>query len=358
MPLQPPFEIPHSRPWLPGGEIEAIRRVLESGYLGPGSEAAAFESELGRLLGGLGVVALQSGTSALHLALLALGVGYGREVVLPSWSCAALLNAVYYVGAYPRLADVDPATGALTPETVRAVLTPAVRAIVSVHPFGHPAPIADLAALGIPLVEDCAMACGADYDGHPAGSRGDVAVFSFYATKVLATGQGGAFASRDPARVERVRDLIRHDERESYAVRFNYALSDLPAALGRVQLSRLPEALRRRRALAARYARALEGIPGLRLPDDPKGCHLFYRYVIRTDGESSGLAGIMAESGVEAKRPVFRPLHRYLGQDPAKFPGTESLNRTALSIPLYPALSDDQADRVAAAVRDGVRRPR
>jgi dTDP-4-amino-4,6-dideoxygalactose transaminase len=330
--------IPHSRPTIGREEERAAVRALRSGMVGGGEEVDRFEQELGRLVGGRRATAVHTGSAALHLALLGLGVGPGDRVVLPSYTCAAVLNAVHYVGAEPILADVLPDTSNLDPSDVRVRLRARTKAVIAPHMMGRPAPIRELRELGVPVVEDCAMALGGD-----VGREGDVSVFSFYATKMMATGHGGAVLARDRAAAGRIADLVEYDNREDYRVRYNYRMSGLVAAVGRAQLAKVSEFVKRRRRIADYYHRTLE------LGEPPPG-HVFYRFVLRV-GPVGRFVRFMASRGIECKRPVFRPLHRYVAGPSGEFPGAEELHRHWASVPLYPSLHREEMERVAEAVR-------
>lgn len=330
--------IPHSRPTLGGEEERAVLRVLRSGQPGGGPEVERFEREMERFLGGGHATAVQTGSAALHLALLAIGVRPGGRVVIPSYTCAAVMNAVRYAGAEPVLADADPATCNLDPADVRRRLRRGTQAIVVPHMFGRPAPVGDLRRLGVPVIEDCAMAVGG-----PVGREGEISVFSFYATKMMATGHGGMVVCRDARHHAAVRDLVEYDNREDYKVRFNYRMSGLAAALGRAQLARVPKFVKARRRIADYYYKAIRRGP-------PPPGHVFYRFVLVQVGLPS-LIRYMARHGIECKRPVFRPLHRYFGPAAGDFPGAEELHRDCLSYPLYPSLRPSERNRVARALR-------
>jgi perosamine synthetase len=334
--------IPHSRPSLGPEEERAAIRALRSGQIGGGTEVDAFERELEKRLGGGRATAVHTGSAALHLALLAIGVHPGDRVVLPTYTCAAVLNAVKYAGAEPILADVLPETANLDPGDVRRRLRPGTKALIVPHMMGRSAPLAELRRLGVPIVEDCAMALGGD-----VGLEGEVSTFSFYATKMMATGHGGAVVSRDRSIAARVRDLVSYDQREDYRVRYNARMSGLVAAVGRAQLAKLPEFVKRRRRIADYYCETLG------LGEPPPG-HVFYRFVLRV-GSVDRFVRDLALRGVEAKRPVYRPLHRYFAAARGEYPGAEELHRSWASIPLYPSLRDAEVRRVALAVRDVLR---
>jgi dTDP-4-amino-4,6-dideoxygalactose transaminase len=322
---------------------------VRTGSLAQGAEVAAFEEELGVFLGLAPGVAVSSGTAALHLALLGLGIGPGDEVILPSYVCVSPLHAIEYVGAVPRLADIDPASYNLDPGDVRRKLRGRTKAIIVPHLFGRPAELAELLAIGVPLIEDCAQALGAAYGTRPAGSVGTVSVLSFYATKLLTTGEGGMVLSRDQRLLRRLRDLRDYDERTRHIERFNYKLTDFQAALGRSQLHRFPRMLSRRRAIARRYCRGLADLP-LRLPAaDAARTHAYHRFVLGLRGPAPALARRLEGLGIAARRPVFRPIHATLGLD--GFPGTDEAFRHALSIPIYPALTRREEAGVIRALR-------
>ncbi len=347
--------VPHSRPTLGAAEARALARVIRSGQIAQGPLVERFEEALAQRLGVGNAAAVSSGTAALHLALLALGVGPGDEVILPSLVCAAPLHAIWAVGARPRLVDCDPATANLDAGATRKAVGRRTKAIIVPHAFGLPADLAELCALGPPVIEDCAQALGAAYRGRPAGAIGDLCVLSFYATKVVATGEGGMVLSNRRPWIHRVRDLRSYDERATLRPRFNYKMTDLAAALGLCQLARLDAFVAKRRALAAAYDRALGGAP-LRLPARPGDReHGFHRYVVGV-GARGGAGRILAAleaQGIAARRPIFRPLHAALKL--AGFPGAAEAWRTMVSLPIYPTLTRAQVARVAQALRGACR---
>ena len=323
---------------------------MRRGWVGPGPEVAAFEREVAERCGTAAAAAVSSGTTALELALRVLDVGAGHEVIVPSYVCDALHHAVRRVGATPVLADADPATLSLSAKDARARLTPRTRCLILPHAFGLAADVEPFLALGVPVVEDCAQALGARLAGRPVGSFGALAVCSFYATKLVTTGEGGAVAGPE-ALVARVRDLRDYDEREDLAPRFNAKLSDLAAALGRSQLARFDGFLARRRAIAGRYRARLGGLPCV-TPSDVGPRHVYHRFVLELERAPETVQAALAARGVAARRPVFRPGHRALGLD--GFPEADRLWRRALSIPCYPSLADAEVDAVAAALREAL----
>lgn len=336
--------IPHSRPSITEHDVERVAAVVRSGQLAQGPEAAALEGALASRLGAAAAAVVASGTTALELALRALDVGAGHEVLIPSYVCDALHHAVTRSGARPVLVDADPETLSLSAKDAQARLTRRTRAVIVPHAFGLVVDLAPFLALGVPVIEDWAQALG----GRPAstGAAGALGVCSFYATKMIAAGEGGAVVG-SAALVARVRDAREYDERERLAPRMNAKLTDMQAALAHSQLGRLDAFVARRRAIAARY-RARLARADCRLPVEGDRPHVFHRFVIGLDGDPAVVQAALAARGIAARRPVFRPLHRALGLD--GYPEADRLWSTALSIPCYPALGDAEVDEVADAL--------
>ncbi len=338
--------IPHSRPTLGTEEVRIVSEVINSGNISQGEKVEQFEICLAREIGTSGAVACSSGTAALHLVLLGMDIGPGDEVIIPSYVCSALLNAVSYVNAIPVLAEVDPQTHNIDRSDVKRRLTPRTKAIIAPHLFGMPADMDGLVSFGVPVIEDCAQAVGTLSNGRPAGGLGYAAIFSFYATKVITTGEGGMVLSGSKDLLERIRDLREYDQKESHSVRYNYKMTDIQAAMGLAQLQRLPSFIARRREFAEIYFRAFEGSE-LDLPPRDEG-HIYYRFVIRLKKDAGPLISYMADSGIECARPVFSPIHRYLKID--GYPVTEQVWLRSISLPIYPSLTKEQADQVETAV--------
>ena len=322
--------------------------VVRRGWVAPGPEVSAFEHELAARLGTEAVAAVSSGSAALELALRALGVGPGHEVVIPTYVCDALYHAVGRTGATPVLVDADRVTLSVSAVDARTRLTPRTRCIIVPHAFGMAADLRGLLALGVPVIEDCAQTLAARLDGRPVGSLGALAVCSFYATKLLTTGEGGAVAG-PAALIERVRDVRDYDERDDLVPRVNAKLSDLAAALGRSQLARLDAFVARRRAIAARYRERLRDVPCVS-PADLGERHVYHRFVVEVDRPPDAVRTSLAARGVAARRPVYRPAHQALGRE--GFPEADRLWRRALSLPCYPTLTDAEIDTVAAALAE------
>ena len=345
--MSEPF-IPHSRPALGEAEAKAVAEVVRGGWIAQGRQVAAFERALATVTGQEQGVAVSSGTAALYLALMALGVGADDEVVIPSYVCTALWHAVRLTGGKPVLVDIEPATYHLSPQAVTRVLTRRTKAMIVPHMFGLPADVLTLKSHGIPLIEDCAQTLGVAVLGTPVGGLGELAVCSFYATKLLTVGEGGMVLGRDASVVGRVRALRQYDEQETLEAAFNYKMTDMQAAIGLCQVARLESFLARRRAIAARYHGAVRQA-GLTPPRIPAGLeHGYYRYVVRLPKAVGPALDRARALGIGCRRPVYLPIHRYL--ELAGFPETDAAWEQTLSVPLYPALTDHEVDRVISAL--------
>ena len=342
--------IPHSRPSVDEVEMHALQNVLTSGQLAQGPQVNGFEDELGSFHGLPPGVATSSGTAALHLALLSLGVGPGDEVLLPSYVCSAPLHAVYHSGATPVLVDVDPATGNMDPDDLKKRLTSKSKAIIAVHLFGLPADMDDILALGLPVIEDCAQSLGANLGGQMLGTLGAISICSFYATKLITTGEGGMLLSRDSKILSMARDLRDYDKRDSFAIRFNYKMTDLQAGLGRSQLGKLEGFLGQREKLASVYTEQLATLP-CTLPLAQEG-RIYYRYVVSVQGNITELIQKLLNMGIEVARPVYRPLHRYFNL--GGYPGAEMAWKSHLSLPIHPSLTSQDVHRVCHALQQAL----
>jgi len=338
--------IPHSKPTLGPEEAKAVSAVIESGRIAAGEQVGRFERAFEKFLGVDYAVSTSSGTSALHLTLLAMDVRPGDEVIMPSYVCSALLNAVNYIGAAPILVEISPDTYNLDAADVKKRLNRRSKAIIVPHLFGLAADMKPILELEVPVIEDCAQAAGAVYRRQPVGAFGQAAVFSFYATKVMTTGEGGMVVSNSSKIAERIRDLTSYDRRKNYKIRFNYKMTDIQAALGLVQLGRLASMIKRRQAIAQKYSSAFSGLD-LKLPPSETG-HIYFRYVLGLHAESAPWIQALARKGVACERPIHLPLHRHMNLK--GYPVTEKAWQNSLSIPIYPLLTDENLQSVIDAV--------
>ena len=340
--------IPHSKVVLDKRDLASVTKVLRSGLLTQGKYVSALEAKAASFIGVNYAVAVSSGTAALHLSLLSLGIGHGCEVIIPSYVCTALLNAVNYVRATAVLVDIDPATYNITIEGIKEAITKRTRAIIVPHMFGLPADIEPIVSLGIPVIEDCAHSVGAKFRGRYTGSFGLLSVFSFYATKMLGAGEGGMVLSNDRDLIETVRDLREYDEKTTYAVRYNYKLTDIQAALCESLLKKIPSFIEKRREIAGLYDNGLRDV-GAKFPVVPGGReHVYYRYVVPLE-DPLPFVEEMGKRGVECRRPVFKPLHKYL-QLPG-YPMTDNAWEKAVSIPIYPSLKREEVCLIVDAMK-------
>jgi dTDP-4-amino-4,6-dideoxygalactose transaminase len=345
-------------------EIDAaIGGVLDSGQFVLGDEVAAFEREFAAYCGGGEAVAVNSGTSALHLALLAVAVGPGDEVITVPFTFIATVSSILYAGATPRLVDIDPVHFTMDPAALEAAITPRTRAIVPVHLYGQPADMDPILAVarrhGIAVIEDAAQAHGAEYHGRRCGSIGDIAAFSFYPGKNLgAYGEGGAVVTRNPEYADAVRLLRNWGERTRYEHRvkgFNCRMEAFQGAILRVKMRYLERWTDARRSRAALYRQRLEG-SAIAPPVERERCrHVYHVYTVRVS-DRAGCQALLRERGIQTgihyPTPVhLQPAYADLGYGPGDFPVSERAASEVLSLPMFPELTEPQVDEVAAAVR-------
>jgi perosamine synthetase len=350
--------IPAARPLIGDEERAAVDRVLRSGMLTSGPEVAAFESEFSaQLLDGRACLAVSSGTSGLHLGLLAAGVGPGDEVIVPSFTFAATANTVALTGATPVFVDIEPEHFCLDADAVEAAVTPRTKAVMPVHLYGHPADMTRLQAVaerhGLAVYEDAAQAHGASWLGRPVGTFGEFAMFSLYPTKNMTSGEGGmvSCATDEVARMVRLlRNQGMERRYENEVVGFNARMTDIHAAIGRVQLGKLAGWTAQRQQNAKFLDANLRGVVTPPVADG--AVHVYHQYTIRVPEDRDGFAEALAQEhgvGTGVYYPV--PNHRLpsfgLTLD---LPETERAAAEALSLPVHPSLSEDDLATIAAAV--------
>jgi dTDP-4-amino-4,6-dideoxygalactose transaminase len=349
--------IPAAKPEIGAEERAAVDRVMQSGMLAQGPEVAAFEQDFSKLVNGLHSVALNSGTSALHMAFLAGGVGPGDEVIVPSFSFAATANSVALTGATPVFADIELDTFNLDPAAVEAAITPRTKAVMPVHLYGHPAamgPIGEIAAKhDLQVYEDAAQAVAASLDGTPVGAFGLAASFSFYPTKNMTSGEGGMVTtpSAELARAVRVlRNQGMEKRYENEVVGFNTRMTDIHAAIGRVQLTKLAGWTAKRQANAAFLNEHLEGV--VTPPTAPGAVHVFHQYTIRVvDHDRDAFAAELEKRGVGSGVYYPTPIHRLPSfRLDVDLPVTETATTQVLSLPVYPALTQGELETIVEAV--------
>ncbi|MGH2861173.1 MAG: DegT/DnrJ/EryC1/StrS family aminotransferase [Solirubrobacteraceae bacterium] len=359
--------IPLARPVLGEPEERAVLEVLRSGQLSLGPKGPEFERTFAARVGARCASAVSSGTAGLHLALRAVGVSDGTEVITTPFSFVASANVAIYERARPVFADIDPVTLNLDPQAAAAALSERTAAIMPVHVFGYPADMAALERLGPPIVEDACEALGGVYaDGGPIGGRGHLTVFAFYANKQMTTGEGGVVVSPDAVLKQRL-DSERNQGRapdmgwlDHDRLGFNYRLSDIACALGLAQLERLESLLAARARVAGLYREALTGIEGLGLPCADRGLARrgWFVFVVQLPRGLDRDAAIrsLSSQGIPAK-PYFPAIHlmsyyrESFGHRPGEFPVCEDVAARSIAIPFFPQMTEGQVARVAQALR-------
>ncbi|QCU79300.1 DegT/DnrJ/EryC1/StrS family aminotransferase [Citricoccus sp. SGAir0253] len=357
--------IPVAKPLIGAEERQAVDRVMSSGMVAQGPEVAAFEQEFSDVLvPGVHSVAVNSGTSALHLGLLAAGIGAGDEVIVPAFTFAATANSVALTGATPVFADIDPATFCLDPAAAAAAVTANTRAIMPVHLYGQAADMTAFSRLaaekGLLILEDAAQAHASTWEGRRVGTFGSFAAFSLYPTKNMTSGEGGMVTTGDEELARSIRVLRNQGMEKQYrneVVGLNNRMTDIHAAIGRVQLTKVLDWTARRQANAAVLDEALSSVHGVATPVvDSRAGHVYHQYTIRLDGAStedrdSFVAALRDEHGVGAGVYYPVPVNRLDSfAVEADLPHTERAAREVVSLPVHPSLEAVDLERIATAV--------
>ncbi len=364
--------VPLSSPDITEKEIEAVTGVLQSRYLALGPKMEQFERQMAALAGRRFGVAVNSGTSGLHLLVRALEIGEGDEVITTPFSFIASANCILFERARPVFVDIDPDTLNMDPALTKTAVTPRTRALLPVHAFGQPAAMGPLMEIaerhGLKVIEDACEAIGAHYRGRPAGSFGDGSVFAFYPNKQITTGEGGVVLTDDEKIAFLCRSMRNQGRGEGGGwldherLGFNYRLDELSCALGLVQLQRLPEILARREAVAEKYNQLLAEIPGVTIPHiSPEVKMSWFVYVIRlAQGiDRDRVLKLMQERGVQC-RPYFTPIHlqpfyrKQFGFKEGDFPVTEAVGRAVLALPFSTIMQEEQINFVVESLRETI----
>ncbi|PIR92257.1 hypothetical protein COU01_02790 [Candidatus Falkowbacteria bacterium CG10_big_fil_rev_8_21_14_0_10_44_15] len=346
-------KISHNKPTIGQAEERAVRRVLQSAWVAQGEEVEKFENEFRAFLKQQSgqAVAVSSGTAALYITLISMGIGTNNEVIIPTYVCSAVLNAVNLAGAKPVLVDIEKDDLNISFEKTKNKINKKTKAIILTHTYGLPAGIDQFLKLKIPIIEDCAQAIGAKYKGQPVGTFGKVAIFSFYASKMLTTGHGGMIFSKDKNFISKVKDFREFDGRKDYKPRFNFHMSDIQAAMGRVQLKKLKSFVSKRKSNANKYYHALKNFDVWPNPQRKKDSN-FYRFLIRTK-DARKIMKALDEKCIKTIVPIenFELLHRYLKQNPKNFPRAEQVSKNSLSLPIYPSLTQPEVDYICKIIK-------
>ena len=372
--------LPYALPFIGEEEIAEVVDTLRSGWLSSGPKVKQFEQDFAAYTGAAHAVAVSSCTAALHIALTALGIKPGVEVIVPTITFCATANVVVHLGGRPVIVDVDKHCQ-IDPTEVERAINSRTKAIIPVHFAGQACDLNEILALGlahgIPVIEDAAHAAGSEYDGKRIGTHGKVSAFSFYATKNMTTGEGGMLTTQDGDLAARMRQLSLHGMSRNAWNRYSAAgswfyevlepgykdnMTDIQAAIGIHQLRRLDSFIMRRRQIAACYRSAFSGIPGVQLPVElPNRNHTYHLFPIRIDSE---LIGLDREQFIRQLQKAnigtsvhFIPLHRHsyyqktFGYQPSQFPMAEQLFEGMFSLPLYPKMTDEDVSDVIRAVQ-------
>ncbi len=340
------MQIKQSCPYLEKSDFNYIEEIIRNQFIAQGKFVDELQEEFSSFLGTTWSIATSSGTTALHLALLSLNIKEGDEVIIPSYTCSALMDAVNYVRAVPILADIDTETFNMTHAILKRKISKRTKAIILTHTFGFPADIVGISKLGIPIIEDCAHSIGSLYKGRHTGSQGTTSIFSFYATKMLAAGEGGMVCTNDSKIAETIHDLNTPNMRESYRVRYNYKMSDLNAGLALNQMRKLDFFVKRRKEIAEIYKKSFSVLPVKLQMAIEDTIPNYYRFIICTS-KAKEVIDYCNLHDVICDRPVMKPLHFYLNRkENENYAGTEYVWNSAVSIPIYPALRTDEVNQI------------
>jgi len=344
--------IEHSKPTLGKKENKAVLAVMRTGLLFEGGVVRKFEKKLSDYIGSVGGVAASTGTLALHLALLALGVTNKDEVIAPSYTCRSVLNGILYSGAKPVLCDVHERDYNISFDLAKKAVTKKTKAIVIPHMFGYAAEIEKFKELGVFIIEDCAHLVGAEHQKRKLGSFGDLSIFSFEGTKYIVAGEGGMVLANDVRLLHKLQKLKEPDSLDP-KMKYTYKMTNLQAAVGCAQLSRIETFIRGRRRIAKIYNDHFSELD-LELPEErPQSMHAFHRYMIKIKCDIHCFMEECRKKGVKVKQPVKPwPLHHYLGFSGENFPNTERIMKSAVSIPIYPSLNDQQIEHIIKTVKN------
>jgi perosamine synthetase len=328
-------KINHSKPYFDASDDEAVLKVLRDHFASNGPQAQNLGRRGALLLGKKYAIPTQSGTDAITAALTVLGLKSGSKVVLPAYICSAPLDSLEFCGCEPVPVDVDKKTLALSIQQTNDKKN--IDAVLAAHLFGIPAPLFQLD--NSTLIEDCAQTLAISVDDHKVGSMGKIAICSFYATKLLTTGHGGLIAVDDEDLFKKIKNLFIHDKQDEWAPHLHFMMSDLNAALGVSQMIKLNEMLSIRQKIATRFLKALDN--GYEL-----GNSIYSRFIVVTEGLSDDMICAFNIAGIEAKKPVHKPLFQYLNLDKKQFPNAQWAHEHIISVPIYPGMTDSEIDTI------------
>lgn len=336
------MNISHSKPYLDQKDIQSVLKALNEGHLATGKIVNDFVSGLCKYVGRKYGIATNTGSSALHLALRSLDVKEGDEVILPSYVCGTVLNPIEYCGATPIFVDINKDDFNISYEETKKKVNDKTKAIIIPHMFGDTVKdIEKFQKMNIPIIEDCALSLGAQHNGKKIGSFGDISIFSFYSTKMIASGFGGMVLTDEDKILEKLKDLTHYDNRDLWGESYNYSMPDLQAALGLSQLRKLDKMVEKRKKIALRFNNSFSNLNGFLKSSE----NVFFRYIVQVLKRDEFIRKLK-EFGIHAAKPVFKPLHRYKNLDDKEFPNTINAYEKNVSIPLYPSLSEEEINYI------------
>ena len=342
------MQIAHSKPSLTLKDWEALKEVFKNGMIAEGEIVREFEEAVAKYLEMQGGVATSTGTLALFLALKALDVSSGDEVIIPTYVCRSVLDAVNYTGATPVLCDVGE-DWCMNVETVKPFVTNRTKAIIVVHIFGISADVEALSKLGIPIIEDCAQSFGGTLKGKKLGTFGEMCVCSFHATKLFTSGEGGMVLTSNSKLLNKLREL-KYGRNSLYKIRYFFPMTNIQAILGLRQLNRINEFIAKRRKISEIYFSSFNDLP-MQLPWNVRTRSIFFRFPIRVKGNFEEIKNNFHKFGIHIRRGVDKLLHDILGWDARYFPSAVKLFNQTISIPIYPALKDYEIEHIVTVTR-------
>ena len=347
------IKIPLNRPTLTKKDADSFKKLAVSDLFS-GETIEKFENKFARYLGRRYAIAVNSGTSALHLALMALDIKEKDEVICPSYTCVALLNAINYVQAEPKLVDcnfdVEKSDFNISFSDLKNKISQKTKAIIVPHMFGFPAEIEKIVSLGIPVIEDATQSFGGSYCGKKLGSYGAISIFSVHSSKMITTGNGGVFATDSENLYKKAKFFGDYEstivsqrlrKADNYQIQYNYKISDLSAILGISQLDQIDKFVEKRKKIAKTFSKFLKGSAQLPLLSEN---NIFWRYVVEIKKDPISVIKEAIKYGIDLGRGVYPPLHQYLKMDDKLFPNTKKAIFSLIALPIYPSLTDKEID--------------
>jgi perosamine synthetase len=346
--------IPHNKPTVGKEEMKAVNKILQRKWLIAGKEVEKLEHTFTQLTGKKFAVAVQSGHAALHISLLVMGIHKHAKVILPSFSVPDILNTLNYTDAAPVLIDNEENSFNFDPSELPKRIDKNTKAIIIPHMFGFPAKVDQITDYGIPVIEDCAQALGTTHKGLSVGSFGEIAIFSFYASKIITSGQGGMIVTDNPAYYSNMKDLIRYNGRRHYRIRYNYQMTDITASIANAQYKKLSAFIRRRRFIAEKYQEILRKKNRKHRPGLSENHTNYFRFLIECENSQhrNTLIRAFARKGIITGTPLSEHeiLHTILHRDKHDYPNAHKMAENILSIPLYPKLRAEEIKRIISLI--------